>query len=325
VTLLEKDGIAVRVAESRPRRYFAHIRAVAAAIRDLKPDVLHTHLIHADVIGYAAARMRRTPVISTVHGITGTGWKTAVYVGLDLWLLRRFDAVVCVSDELRDRLIRSGVPAARIHVIPNGHYAEPPLSRDVARTALGLPSQGACVGWVGRLSHEKGSDLLIDAVARIPGARPLTVLIGEGPERAALEAQVQSTGLQSVVRFVGGKPNAGSLLSAFDILALSSRAEAHPMIMLEAMWAGVPIVAFGVGSVPRVLDADSGWVVEPGDVAGFATAIQDVMARPEEAARRAQRAREILEDRYTVSKCLEQLSALYATVISRHSHRASTT
>ncbi|MFN9575865.1 MAG: glycosyltransferase, partial [Gemmatimonadota bacterium] len=140
------------------------------------------------------------------------------------------------------------------------------------------------VGWVGRLSHEKGADLFVEAMMRCPRSDAIGVIVGDGPQRRDLQARV---GPGAAIRLVGSRPDIGQLMPAFDVLAISSRAEGTPMVLLEAMSARVPIASFAVGGIPELLPADAAWFAAPGDTAGLAASIAAALDFPTEAERRA--------------------------------------
>src|SRR6185503_10335621 len=149
-------------------------------------------------------------------------------------------------------LSESGVPPDRIRLMPNAWSGEAPLPREVAREKLGLPQNGWIIGWVGRLSGEKGPDVMLRAFRRLPPEAQLSV-VGDGPLRTSLEGEARAENLGDRVRWHGSVPDAGRLMTAFDAVALSSRTEGTPMTVLEAMAAGVPVVATSVGGVPDLL------------------------------------------------------------------------
>lgn len=298
------------------RRYLAEARRLAEIIGQSSPAIVHTHVYHADVIGWWAGRRVQTPIAATVHGFTDGNWKQRCYQWLDMLALRRMSAVLCVSEGLRDRVVRGGCDARRVHVVPNAFSARPGLTRAQARAALGLKDATHVIGWVGRLSKEKGPDLLIESLRRVPLASgAIAVLLGDGPERAALERSVGTTG---AIRLLGARPDAAKLLRAFDVLVISSRTEGLPMVLLEAMAAEVPVVSFAVGGIPHTVDDESAWLVPPGDVAGLGEAITAAVAAPHEAARRVARAGAILRTRFAAGEWLERVQEVYAQALREY-------
>jgi glycosyltransferase involved in cell wall biosynthesis len=255
------------------------------------------------------------PRVSTVHGFTGGGARVRLYEWLQVQALRRFEAVVAVSRPLEAQLARRGVGREQLHLLRNAWYrGAPGLERSQARAALNLPEKAFVLGWVGRLSAEKGGDLLIEALARSPGVPLLACVIGDGPDRAALERRAEELGMAERVRWSGIRSEAGRLFAAFDAFVLSSRTEGTPIVLLEAMQAGVPIVATSVGGVPDVVGPGEAWLVPPDDPGAIAEAIRKVHADATGASRRAEAARRRLEADFAPGPWLDAYERLYRRV-----------
>lgn len=295
--------------------YLAERAGVERLCRDLRPVVVHTHGYRPDVLDAGVARRLRVPVVTTVHGFTGGGWKNRIYEWLQCRAFRRFAAVVAVSRPLAARLRRSGVPAGRIHEVPNA-FGEVTgrLDRKEARRLLRLPQEGLVVGWVGRFSHEKGADVLLDAIPHLQDL-PLTVsMIGDGAEGASLAARGQSLGLNGRVRWHGPVTEAGRLFAAFDVFVLSSRTEGTPIVLFEAMAAGVPIVATAVGGVPDVVTPAEAALVPSERPIELAAEIRAIHAAPDVAAARAGAAKVRLERTFGIGPWLERYQSIYRSV-----------
>ena len=310
---LRADGVPVHPVVCGHRGYLCEIRAVKAMARRLRPDIVHTHAYRGDLVGYMAARSAGATAIATHHGETGGSLRNRLYEWLDRRLLGRFDAVACVSATGRAWLVRSGIPDHKLHLVPNGHRPAVLLSRQAARARLGLTDERFTVGWVGRLSHEKGADLLIEALADLTGDHIHAVVVGDGPERSALEAAAARLPA-GWVTFAGQTSNAASLFAAFDALVLSSRREGLPMVLLEAMSAHVPIIAFSVGGIPEAVTADSAWLVQAGDTRALALAIREAASRPDVARQRADAARRAFAARFAEEGWVAAMERLYDEV-----------
>lgn len=288
-------GVTAHVVAPGARGYRRERGAVARLCRELRPAVIHTHGYRPDVLDSGVARRAGVPVVTTVHGFTGGDWKNRAYEWLQCRAFRRFAAVVAVSQPLQARLVRAGVPAERVHVVPNAWRAgEPERSRSEARRALGLPPEAFVVGWVGRLSHEKGADVLLDALARLDDVPCVASFIGDGPERRPLEERAGRLRVNGRVRWHGSVPDAATLFPAFDLFVLSSRTEGSPMVVFEAMAAGVPIVAAAVGGVPEMVSPREAVLVPAGQPEVLAGAIRAASRDPGEMAVRARCAGERL-------------------------------
>jgi glycosyltransferase involved in cell wall biosynthesis len=316
VAAARAEGVAVTELRCGRRRYLREVRALAGVFRGVGATVVHTHNYHADLVGLLAARLCRLPVVTTVHGFDGGDLKARAYEALDRWLLRWFDAVIGVSERTGAEAREAVGGRAPVRVVPNGYAPGVILPRLAARERLGLPPDARVVGWAGRMWEVKGPDLLVEAAAllEVPGA--LVVMIGDGPERATVEAICAARGLDQV-RLLGARDDVAQLMSAFDVLALSSRSEGTPMVLLEAMAAGVPVVSFAVGGIPDVVSESSAWLVPPGDVAALARALHDALTLPAEAGARASAARRVLDERFGLEPWLGRIDAVYAEIARR--------
>ena len=284
-TPLRAIGVDLRELRHPRRRYFAEIGAVAAQLGPGSGTIAHTHGYHGDLVGWRAARAVGCPVIATSHGFTGGGIRNRSYEMLDRWVLRRADAVVAVSRPLEERLVRSGVSPGRAMLIRNGLDPAPALSRPEARRSLGLLSDGFIVGWIGRLSHEKGPDVLLQA---LPSAPDWSVaFIGSGPLGPQLKQEAVALDIAGRVQWLGAIPEAGRLLRAFDAVVVSSRTEGTPMVVLEAMAAGTPLVAAAVGGIPDLVSSAEAWLVPAEDPASIAKALGAIRSDPDRASGRA--------------------------------------
>ena len=299
------------------RGYARERSAIAELCRRIRPDVVHTHGYRPDVVDAGVARRLGIPIVTTAHGFVGGSWRNRVYEVLQRRAFRRFDAVVAVSRSLGERLGRAGVARARLHVVPNvWRRFSPALERNVARDALGLPREGFVVGWVGRLSAEKGPDVLLDALPAL-NSLPLTVgIIGEGVEQQALLERAARLGGGSAerIRWLGAVTDAERVFPAFDVCVLSSRTEGTPVVLLEAMASGVPVVATSVGGVPDVVSDQEALLVPSEDPQRLARAIREVFEQPSRAARRARMAQGRLASDFGVDRWLERYSEIYRAV-----------
>jgi len=235
-------------------------------------DLVHTHGYFADICGLPVARLLGIPGISTCHGFIANDRKLSVYNLLDTYALRLCKTVIAVSEGIRSQLLDSGINEARITVVQNavashGGAEKMLASRQEKRHVLGITTHEYVVGYIGRLSEEKGVTYLVEAVAALRDAvTPVKLLIiGEGPERSALEQQIKDSGLQNEVVCAGFQTDIEAWLPAFDVFVLPSLTEGTPMALLEAMAAGVPVIATAVGGVPKVVtDGIDGLLVSSG-------------------------------------------------------------
>ena len=314
---LRAGGVEPVIIEVPPRAYSTERREYGRLFSSLKSDVVHTHGYRPDVLASGVAGRLRIPRVTTVHGFTGGDWKNRLYEFLQIRAFKRYEAVVAVSRPLEARLRGRGVPGRSLHMISNGYDASQAiLSRAEARSALGLPQEANVLGWVGRLSPEKGPDIMVGALAALQQPETVLSIIGDGQERSALEAQARDLGVAAQLRWHGMVPDAGRLYRAFDAFVLSSRTEGTPISLFEAMAAGVPVVATSVGGVPDVLRETEGWLVLPGDAQSLAKTIARALDKRGESRRRSESAHQRVFQVYGLDPWLDQYDRLYRSLLS---------
>jgi glycosyltransferase involved in cell wall biosynthesis len=313
---LRESGAAVKTLVVPGRAYLREWREIASLCRSFRPDVVHTHGFRPDVVSSPVAHRLGIPRVTTVHGLTGGDLRTRLYERIQRWAIGRFDAVVAVSQPLGRRLVEAGVPEQRLHVVPNAWSpAGEPLGREAARETLRLPADRFCVGWVGRLSREKGPDVALEALSLVADLPIDLSFVGDGALRAELERRSAALGLEHRVRWHGTVQGAARVVPGFDAWVLSSRTEGTPIALFEAMAAGVPIAATRVGGVPDVISGREALLVPPDDPAGLASAIRVLFHDRREALARAQRARRRLEAEHRPGPWLDRYRAIYRSLL----------
>lgn len=319
-------GLAVRAVRMRPGLNPLGACRLAAAITRERADIIHSHGYKGDILlGFLPRSILGAPLVCTVHGYTAlTGLnRRALYAWLDRQMLRHMDAVVLVHDRqrgqlgkvaggMRCRVIENGLPAARL-------FAASAEDRGAVER---LCHPRPVVGYVGRLSPEKGVLELIEAarLLRDRGGTFRLVLIGDGPLRLAVEKRIAEWHLDETVALCGFVAGAGDCLPFFDIFVLPSLTEGLPITLLEAMSSGLPVVASRVGAVPSLLDGGAGVGVTPGDSPALADAIQALLLDAGLRQRLSGAAR-AAASRYSAARMAEQYLALYREVLSRAGKR----
>jgi glycosyltransferase involved in cell wall biosynthesis len=252
-----------------------YLRAAAKNLQDQllahRADLLVAHGYKAGILGRVAARRLGLPIVAISRGWTGEGLKIRAYELLDRINLRWMDRIVCVSESQAQRLERWRVPRRLIVVIPNaidtGRFSpKGSASRRVIQNLFSEPVR-FIVGAAGRLSPEKGFDVLIEAAAETVSRMPNTgfVLFGDGPQRVALAKLVAARGLYGRFILAGYRDDMDRLLPACDVFVQSSYTEGMPNVVLEACAAGVPVIATAVGGTPEIVrHGTDGWLVQPG-------------------------------------------------------------
>lgn len=309
---LARANIEIRPIVVPARAYRREWSELGRVLRELAPDVVHTHGYHTDVIAGALARRAGIAAVSTSHGFTRGPWRNRVYESIDRFALRNFDAVAAVSRPLADELTRSGVPADRIDVVPNAwSQVSTPLDRAEARRAMGIDPDRLTIGWVGRMTHEKGLDIFVDALGQVGDLAMGVCIMGDGPERAAQTTRASALSIGDRVHWAGLVREAGRYFLGLDALVLSSRTEGVPMVILEAMSAGVPLVAPAVGGIPDVLTEREALLVPPERPDALAAAIRSVVEDRAAATARARAASERLARDFAEGPWLGNYDRLY--------------
>lgn len=255
-------------------------RAMLALVREHQPTAVHTHHFAALACTALAARLARVPrLVHTEHAFQYLEARPALQRPLR-WMSTQVSSFVVVGAAMRDFYVDAvGVDDARMRVVVNGVDTErfhPSADRAADRRAAGLPAEGVLVGTAGRFATVKNFPMLLDAVAEVRRSRPdvRLVLAGDGADRAALEAQAATLGFGDAIHFLGWRTDLPEILRCLDVFALTSWTEGLPLVMLEAMASGVPVVATGVGDIPRLVQRGvTGELVDAGDAPGLAAAL----------------------------------------------------
>lgn len=294
----------------------SHLK-LARLVRQWRADIVHGHLIRgAMYAGRAGHRTRKPLAVCTAHATTA---KTH---------MQRCAHIIAVSGAVRDNLVRAGYEASRISVVHNGvpdspfNHADPagPAGREALRAELGIPNGVTAVVNAGRFIHDKGQDLLVQALARTPGDVHL-YLIGDPATDFGREVQHSAQG-EPRVHFLGYRPDVQRVLPAFDVYALASRREALGMSLIEAFAAYIPAVATTVGGVPEiVLHEQTGLQVPPDNAAALGDAIARLHAEPALAQELAQAGRQYYEQHLTAERMVEQTLAVYTQALQRGAAR----
>jgi glycosyltransferase involved in cell wall biosynthesis len=319
--------------EISPAHDLAAARQLLRLIRELRPDVLHTHTAKAGAVGRLAARLagpaRPQAVVHTFHGHVLRGYfgpaKTAAFLRLERNLARSSDALIAVSPEVRDDLVALGVaPAEKIVVIRLGleleqRLAFAPGAPATLRAELGVPPDRLLVAWLGRMTEIKKVDDLLRAFAalRRMDVEADLLLVGDGPLRPGLEALAGELGIRDRCHFTGFRSDVGAIYAASDVIALTSANEGTPVTVIEAQAAGKPVVSTDVGGVRDVVtDGVSGFVVPPGDMDAVADRLRTLAADPELRVRLGEAGRGAGE-RYSVPRLVNDIDHLYRELLAR--------
>lgn len=290
---------------------------LARVLREGRYDVVHTHNWGVFLEGTLAAVLARVPVrIHTVHGpYTAYGgsasqrFKRALRHFLERRAARRVHRIAAVSDAIRDYITREiGVDPGAVVTLHNGIPVDgpPPAARESPGPAVFIT--------VGRLAAIKNHDLMLRAFRRAldAGASARLVVVGDGPERAAVERRVRDEGLQDRVDLLGFRSDVGELLGGADVFILTSRYEGISVALLEAMRAGLPVIATNVGGIPEtVRDGETGLLAGADDVEGIARAIAELAGSAPRRRELGRRGVEFLLEEFSARRMTQRYLDLY--------------
>jgi glycosyltransferase involved in cell wall biosynthesis len=327
VTAMQEQGVDVFSIPAGPDLNPVLLARLGREIRRQQPDLVHTHLIHADLHGQLAARALGVPAVSSVHGTHGFYEKEPFRSAARLagHLARRTIAISDYTGEFVDRVAIA--PKERIRVIHYGIDSEQwdmtTNERQEHRQALGLRTDEIAIGIASRLVPDKGHDVAINAfsalVQRIPTAQLLVA--GAGPLQPELEALARRVCPPHRVRFLGYVADMRGFFGACDLVlfpSLPSFGEGFGLAALEAMAAGVPVLASDAGPLPEVVsDGVSGLVLPPGESVAWAEAMVDLATNSARRHQLGEQARRRAQQEFSVEEMADQTIGVYQEVLGR--------
>lgn len=290
--------------------------ALATLFKQRQPALVHSHLYPAHLHASLAAQQSDIPaIVQTAHTLIVRSGESLLSALVPVH-------TIAVSRTVAELLKRGGVPEERIEVIYNGigpEHLELPDQELLARLHQQLDiQQGFVVGTVARLSPEKGLDVLLHAVSYLHQelAALQVLIIGDGPERPALEQLTAELGLEKTICFLGARADISLLNHLFDLFVLPSREEACPMALLEAMAASRAVVATAVGGTSEIIAHEhNGWLVPPDHPRLLAQAISTLLTQPAQRQALGSAARKTVETDFTRARMLQQTLALYQRLL----------
>jgi glycosyltransferase involved in cell wall biosynthesis len=297
-------------------------------VKQLNPDIIQTHFSKSHFLVWLSGVWRKRPWIAFHHGHTRSAFRLRIYHGLDRWSLRFPRQIIAVSQAFAAQLATQGLRREKITVLHNAvklATAGPgtdAICLQAVRARLGIRPADRVLLAIGRLSKEKAHTDLVAALARLlqlkPDLRVQLVILGEGPERAGIEESVRAAGLQDVVKMPGHVNDVSDYYRMADLMVISSVSEGSPNVLLEAMAAGVPVVATAVGGIPEIAkDQEQALLVPPRDPAAMARALDVLLSSPETTDKLVTAARTLAATRYSPGQRAQELVALYGSVLAK--------
>ncbi|PHR94616.1 MAG: glycosyl transferase family 1 [Blastopirellula sp.] len=299
------------------------IRDLLRVCREKKVAIWHAHDYKSNLFGLIIQRFWPMKLVTTVHGWVQHTSRTPLYYFIDKQCLYYYHTVVCVSEDLRDEVLTKKVANENCHLIHNGidtkrYYRQ--KSVEEAKKELGADPNRFLIGAVGRLSPEKGFDLLIQAANRlIKKGHDISVWIaGEGDAKEALQQQIKDAGLEDRIRLLGHINDPATFYQAMDLYVLSSLREGLPNVVLEAMAFEAPIVATKVAGVPFLIEHEkTGLLVDLDSVDELESGIERMYSSPELQKSCTANARTYLEENYSFERRMQKVAALYDQLLER--------
>ena len=290
-------------------------------IRQRDIQVLHTHGYKSDIIGLLAAKRAGIRCVSTPHGYpSGVGLKLAAFIRIGTFLLRYFDAVAPLSEELCADMERFGVPDSITRFIRNGVDLKEIDGFGRHQIASNVESEtGHTIGFVGQMIPRKGlSDLLevFDQLWSSDQGLKLQ-LLGDGSQRVELEGHAAELASASAIEFLGFRNDRLALMAGFDLFVMTSSLEGIPRCMMEAMALGVPVVAYDIPGVDQLIEHGvTGMLAPHRDKAALAESCRHILENPELAMTLTENARQRIKDHYSAERMAKQYEALFRALLS---------
>jgi len=317
--------IAIRP-KSQGRDYLRILRClkiIHSILRTHRFDLVHTNGYFADIVGFIASKALNIPIISTCHGFISNDRKLKVYNFMDIQALKFFNKIISVSEKLKDDLTGKGVSPHRIVVIENafGGNSNQELfieNRKTKRKTLNISDVDFVLGYVGRISEEKGINYLIlaSSMADRMGIPVKVLIIGEGPEKGRLEELAKIEGIEDKIIFTGFQTDIENWFPAMDCFVLPSLTEGTPMSLLEAMAHGIPCVASKVGGIPQIIDSgEDGILVPPGNPEEIKEAINTLYRDEDLRDSISKKAKNKIINKYSIDEWIEKIESQYLEII----------
>jgi glycosyltransferase involved in cell wall biosynthesis len=312
-------GLHVAIFPCSSKMGLATIFSIATFIKTNKITLVHCHGYKSNLYGLLSTR-HTIPLITTNHNWLTAHWKLKIYCFLDSLVMRFFDQIVAVSEEVQKDMVQASVPAQKITVIDNGLNIKRFVNAQAAdldlKATLHIPEKNRVIGAVGALKIEKGFSYLLTAAAGVTALyKDVTFLfIGDGYLKAALTKEAVALGISEQVVFAGYREDIPQLFSIMNIFVLSSIKEGLPMVLLEAMAAKKPVIATRVGAVPRMIqDAYNGLLVDQAEPMALQAAIFRLLKNPAEAEGFAEVGYDTVRRSYSSEMMCRRYLALYET------------
>lgn len=299
---------------------FRVVKQLCEVIQKRRIDVIHTHGYKSDILGLLAARRAGIRCVSTPHGFSGkVGLKLAAFIRIGTWMLRYFDRVAPLSEELVGDMRRFGVPDKKITFIRNGvDLTEIDAALEEFKSGRQSNSVERVMGFIGQMIPRKGIPDLLDVFDQLHREdKSLKLqLLGDGRQREELEEKAAAQGSAKAIEFLGFRSDRLELLSRFDLFVMTSSLEGIPRCMMEAMAVGIPVVAYDIPGVDKlVTHGETGLLAPYGDKAALASCCRQLLDDPALAKRLSANARQLIDEKYSAARMAQEYEHLFADLL----------
>ena len=289
---------------------------VTARVRAERPDLLHTHMVHADAYGSLAAHLSQTPFVSTRHN--DDRYLLGPFRHVDRGLMRGAKRIVAISDAVRDFHVAAGLPAAKLETIHYGLDEVPAAPSETTPAAAGVPFGVPLLLAIGRLIEQKDHATMLDAFARVQRSHreARLAILGWGPLETRIREQAEALGLGDSV-LVLGRVEPRDWLQRADVFVHTSRWEGFGIVLLEAMLASLPVVATRVSAIPEVVvDGETGLLAPAGDARAIAEHLSALLDDPKRRRVLAEHGLRRARERFSVARMTEKTLAVYERALT---------
>jgi glycosyltransferase involved in cell wall biosynthesis len=298
-------------------RFYNNIRSI---VKKESIDLLHTHGYLADILGLFVAKSLGIPIVSTCHGFIINNFKLRLYYKLDLLALKYFSNIIAVSNNIKNFLVVNKIKSSILHVIPNAvEMQTESLDKGLQDNKYRQGKEKLVLGFIGRISEEKGINYLIEAYATLKDKHisASLLIIGEGPELSKMQQLAEERKVEKDVHFLGFQNDILPFLEKMDIFVLPSLTEGTPLALLEAMSAKVPVVATRVGGVPDLIENGiTGVLVNPCNHMELADAISKLFLDNDLRISIINNAAELIEKQYSLKTWISKIQIIYDNILN---------
>lgn len=293
------------------------IKQILNIIETRDIDIIHTHDFRSDLFGLICAKIKKKPVVSTVHGWICNDMKGKVYRAIDKLLLRYFDQIITVSQKVGELVQNAFIASKKITTINNALHINnycPNRSEGRLRSELGIGESTFLIANIGRLSPEKGQEEFLQAGKKLLSNHKniKLVLIGVGPDEVKLKQFVEDNRMSDFVIFLGFRKDMINIYNSVDLIVQTSFTEGMPNIVLEGLLMQVPVIATEVGGTGEIIEQDvTGVLIEPGNISIISEKMREFLINPDKFKKMARQGRDVIAKNFDHKLRVRKLKKVY--------------